>query len=304
MARIISSSAGAGAGVGERRGAGRLAAGQRGATGTTGRSSGREQRKKRYTVVGNPYWMAPEMMKGNKYDEKVDIFSFGIVLVHADPDYLPRSSDFGLSQQIFLEKFCTSCPEPLYRVAFLCCDLNPDKRPPFEVVEVWLEGLAMHLAVGMSLPYDLEYDILHYSGRSTSSSESNTPEILSPSTNPPPLQPIKESSPAKCSSKKIEEVPSPVTRLSDASPTSPTSPPTLSRRRNCVTINPSTFPSKNNCSIPAPSLHRRRNCITVLTVSNPSTPPPTKPSPTSPASTPCSLKSLKRPDSPVESTAL
>jgi LIM domain kinase 1 len=31
-------------------------------------------------VVGNPYWMAPEMMKGNKYDEKVDIFSFGIVL--------------------------------------------------------------------------------------------------------------------------------------------------------------------------------------------------------------------------------
>lgn len=47
--------------------------------GTTGRSKGR-QRRQRYTVVGNPYWMAPEMMKGNKYDEKVDIFSFGIVL--------------------------------------------------------------------------------------------------------------------------------------------------------------------------------------------------------------------------------
>ncbi|MPC49862.1 LIM domain kinase 1 [Portunus trituberculatus] len=40
-------------------------------------------RKKRYTVVGNPYWMAPEMMKGNKYDEKVDIFSFGIILCEA-----------------------------------------------------------------------------------------------------------------------------------------------------------------------------------------------------------------------------
>ena len=40
----------------------------------------RRDRRKRYTVVGNPYWMAPEMMKGKKYDEKVDVFSFGIVL--------------------------------------------------------------------------------------------------------------------------------------------------------------------------------------------------------------------------------
>lgn len=40
----------------------------------------RQGRKKRYTVVGNPYWMAPEMITGNKYDEKVDIFSFGIIM--------------------------------------------------------------------------------------------------------------------------------------------------------------------------------------------------------------------------------
>lgn len=40
----------------------------------------KRDRRKRYTVVGNPYWMAPEMMKGKKYDEKVDLFSFGIVL--------------------------------------------------------------------------------------------------------------------------------------------------------------------------------------------------------------------------------
>lgn len=51
-----------------------------GAVTGSGGTCKRQERKKRYTVVGNPYWMAPEMMKGNKYDEKVDIFSFGIVL--------------------------------------------------------------------------------------------------------------------------------------------------------------------------------------------------------------------------------
>lgn len=56
--------------------------------GTSG-TKNRQERKKRYTVVGNPYWMAPEMMKGNKYDEKVDIFSFGIILCEVHLNHIP-----------------------------------------------------------------------------------------------------------------------------------------------------------------------------------------------------------------------
>lgn len=138
------------------------------------------------------------MMKGNKYDEKVDIFSFGIVLceiigrVQADPDFLPRSNDFGLNQIVFREKFCSSCPEPFYKVAFLCTDLNPDKRPPFEVMEVWLESLLMHLSVGTALPPDLLFDIYHYRGLSPSSSGSTTPEGIPSGHRSPALQPICE----------------------------------------------------------------------------------------------------------------
>lgn len=43
-------------------------------------------------------------------------------------------------------------------------------------MEVWLESLSMHLAVGMPLPPDLVFDIHHYSGLSPSSSGSTTPE--------------------------------------------------------------------------------------------------------------------------------
>ncbi|KAG8184856.1 hypothetical protein JTE90_016201 [Oedothorax gibbosus] len=124
-------------------------------------TSKKYERKKRYTVVGNPYWMAPEMMKGKKYDEKVDIFSFGIVLceiigrVLADPDYLPRSNDFGLNTVVFKEKFCATCPETFYNIAFLCCDLDPEKRPPFEQLQPWLQGMVIHYAVGASLPEDM-----------------------------------------------------------------------------------------------------------------------------------------------------
>ncbi|KAK5638346.1 hypothetical protein RI129_012641 [Pyrocoelia pectoralis] len=170
-------------------------------------SGRRQERKKRYTVVGNPYWMAPEMMKGNKYDEKVDIFSFGIVLceiigrVQADPDFLPRSNDFGLNQVAFKEKFCSTCPDSFYKIAFLCTDLNPDCRPPFEVTEVWLESLSMHLSVGIHLPSDLVFDIEHYRGQSPSSSGSTTPEGVPSGCRSPILEPICEGKTAHDDSK-------------------------------------------------------------------------------------------------------
>ncbi|GLE11392.1 hypothetical protein PINS_up023779 [Pythium insidiosum] len=39
--------------------------------------------------VGSSLWIAPEVMMGNNYDEKADIFSFGIVLTELDSHQLP-----------------------------------------------------------------------------------------------------------------------------------------------------------------------------------------------------------------------
>ncbi|XP_073844354.1 LIM domain kinase 1 isoform X2 [Musca autumnalis] len=154
-------------------------------TGTWGRSKSR-QRRQRYTVVGNPYWMAPEMMKGHIYDEKVDVFSFGIVLceiigrVQADPDFLPRTSDFGLNQKVFRETFCSQCPEAFYKITFLCCDLNPDRRPSFEILEVWLDSLKTYISSNQPVPPELLYDIDSYQGGSICSTPVDT---LTPKSN-------------------------------------------------------------------------------------------------------------------------
>lgn len=111
--------------------------------------------------------MAPEMLKHELYDERVDIFSFGIICceiigrVQADPDYLPRTSDFGLNVELFRKKYCEAdCPKHFIKIAIACCELEPEKRPPFVKTHVWLETILGHLEKNNPIPKNLLKNIL------------------------------------------------------------------------------------------------------------------------------------------------
>ncbi|XP_056298978.1 dual specificity testis-specific protein kinase 2 [Pseudoliparis swirei] len=95
-------------------------------------------------VVGSPYWMAPEVLRGEVYNEKVDVFAFGIILceviarIQADPDILPRTVDFGLDVATFQE-MVGDCPPDFLELAFTCCNMNSQLRPSFSQIVVELE---------------------------------------------------------------------------------------------------------------------------------------------------------------------
>uniref|UniRef100_A0A6I8N9J5 dual-specificity kinase n=1 Tax=Ornithorhynchus anatinus TaxID=9258 RepID=A0A6I8N9J5_ORNAN len=98
-------------------------------------------------VVGSPYWMAPEVLRGELYDEKADVFAFGIILgeliarVPADPDYLPRTEDFGLDVAAFQALVGEDCPPPFLLLAIHCCSMEPKARAPFAEIAQRLEQI-------------------------------------------------------------------------------------------------------------------------------------------------------------------
>ncbi|KAM8879974.1 dual specificity testis-specific protein kinase 2 isoform 1-T3 [Spinachia spinachia] len=102
--------------------------------------------KQPLAIVGSPYWMAPEVLRGEVYDEKVDVFAFGIILceiiarIEADPDFLPRTEDFGLDVEAF-ENMVGDCPAAFLSLAVTCCNMSAERRPSFSDIVFTLERM-------------------------------------------------------------------------------------------------------------------------------------------------------------------
>lgn len=94
-----------------------------------------EERKKRTTCVGTPYWMAPELIRQSEYDYKVDLWSVGILAIEC-AEWEPPHMDEKPLRAMFL---ITTQPPPklkkpqAWSIEFndfisQCLVLNPVRR--------------------------------------------------------------------------------------------------------------------------------------------------------------------------------
>ncbi|XP_012937964.1 dual specificity testis-specific protein kinase 2 [Aplysia californica] len=100
--------------------------------------------------VGCPWWMAPEVINGKFYDERADLFSFGIInleltaRIDADPETMPRTQSFGVDYVRFCE-MVEYCPLDFLQLTFKCCQIRQEKRPESSVIISTLEQIYKNL---------------------------------------------------------------------------------------------------------------------------------------------------------------
>lgn len=94
--------------------------------------------------IGTMLWTAPEVLRGDRYSEKADIYSFGIVLSELDTCLTPYSLNEEvvgvksksmhlmplISKGLVTPRFSPECPPPILELAKSCLDQDPANRPP------------------------------------------------------------------------------------------------------------------------------------------------------------------------------
>uniref|UniRef100_A0A7C8ZF28 non-specific serine/threonine protein kinase n=1 Tax=Opuntia streptacantha TaxID=393608 RepID=A0A7C8ZF28_OPUST len=95
--------------------------------------------------TGTYRWMAPEMIQHRPYTQKVDVYSFGIVLWELIAGMLPFhkmtavQAAFAVVNKGVRPTIPPHCPPVLGEIMTRCWDADPDVRPPFTDIVKMLE---------------------------------------------------------------------------------------------------------------------------------------------------------------------
>jgi len=107
-----------------------------------------DKKNRPQTMCGTDEFMAPELMLGDAYNEKSDVFSFGMLMfeIIARKDVgklIPRNvkSSFSVDEKTVRPKLPTDCPKHFSELAFLCTKTDPSQRPAFERIILFLKKL-------------------------------------------------------------------------------------------------------------------------------------------------------------------
>lgn len=89
------------------------------------------------TACGTPYWAAPEVILGAKYDQKADVYSFAIVLWEIITREEPYDGQPGMNIAFLVAQdglrpdVPAFCPDPYAQLMTACWDDQPENRPSF-----------------------------------------------------------------------------------------------------------------------------------------------------------------------------
>eukprot|EP01126_Amoeba_proteus_P028164 TRINITY_DN2780_c0_g1_i5.p1 TRINITY_DN2780_c0_g1~~TRINITY_DN2780_c0_g1_i5.p1 ORF type:complete len:231 (+),score=51.34 TRINITY_DN2780_c0_g1_i5:352-1044(+) len=100
------------------------------------------------TMCGTDEFMAPEVILGNDYNEKSDVFSFGMLMLEIISrrdvgKLIPRSmaNKFQVDESLIRPKLPSDCPKHFHELAFLCVKPDPSARPAFDRIILFLKKL-------------------------------------------------------------------------------------------------------------------------------------------------------------------
>ncbi|KAJ3005056.1 hypothetical protein HKX48_000902, partial [Thoreauomyces humboldtii] len=104
------------------------------------------EEKNRLSFCGTDGYMAPEIILGMAFDERVDIFSFGIIILEIitmslaeDQQKFQRDPYFGIDPSTIEPE--PGCPLSLLTLAVACTDADRDKRPLLKEIQNQLKKL-------------------------------------------------------------------------------------------------------------------------------------------------------------------